>query len=286
MIVSHDSGNELPGEAFSMILVGKEKSGKSQLAATAPAPVLFLDSDQRAGSLTGIKGVYAITFSDNTAGDYMPTGFNELTQVLTCLEKSRKLRDIAITVAQPWTSKAPEVIKPFANITDDRDVATVVFDSIATLGDLARRYALYAAEKELAYSIKIGTRVHRSPRTWHGWESEKGFVIDALNQARAVSKLNTIVTLHECMEEDERSTEDNPIYTGKIEVYPRRYNAILKYFDEVWRLTRKEGQIPKIDVQPTNEFTPAATALGVYKIAVPNIVSILKDSRSMQKKTA
>lgn len=287
MITAHDSQNELPGQTLSMILVGAEKAGKSRLAATAPGPILFIDSDQRAASLAGLRDekgallpIYAITVTDNTSGDLMPTGFNDVLQILTCLEKSRKLRDIAIG-QMSINNKPPVIVKPFEGVKDDRDVQTIVFDSVATLADLARRYALYAASDQLAFVVRIGTRVHRTPKSWHGWESEKGFIIDALNQARAIAGLNVILTLHECLEEDERSTEENPIYTGKIEVFPRRYNSILKYFDEVWRLTRETGQIPKISVQPDGKFTKCATALGVFEIKVPNIQEVLKNARSL-----
>ena len=92
--------------------------------------------------------------------------------------------------------------------------------------------------------------------------------------------MNVIAILHECMEEDERSTQENPIYTGKIEVYPRRYNSLLMYFNEVWRLRRETGRVPIIQVDPDNKFVQAATALGIQSEKNPaDIQAILRTVR-------
>jgi hypothetical protein len=107
---------------------------------------------------------------------------------------------------------------------------------------------------------------------------------DPAAHAPVARAMNVIVILHECMEQDERSTQENPIYTGKIEVYPRRYNTLLVYFNEVWRLTRDQGGIPKIMCDPDGKFIQAASALGVGKITVPDIQSVLRDAKSLQKK--
>jgi hypothetical protein len=96
--------------------------------------------------------------------------------------------------------------------------------------------------------------------------------------------MNVICILHEAMEQDERSTQENPIYTGKIEVFPRRYHTLLVYFNEVWRLTREFGKIPKVSCDPDGKFVQAATALGVDKITRPDINEVLSNARAMQKK--
>jgi hypothetical protein len=96
--------------------------------------------------------------------------------------------------------------------------------------------------------------------------------------------MNVICILHETMEEDERSTEENPIYTGKIAVFPVRYRVLLKYFNEVWRLTREMGGAPLISVDPDGKFTKAKSALGIPKVKIPDIQQVLRDSKSMQKK--
>jgi hypothetical protein len=53
-----------PHSRFTGILMAKEGSGKSRLAATARPPVLFLDYDMRSDALSGMPGVIAITFED------------------------------------------------------------------------------------------------------------------------------------------------------------------------------------------------------------------------------
>jgi hypothetical protein len=95
--------------------------------------------------------------------------------------------------------------------------------------------------------------------------------------------LNVIAILHECMEQDERSTEENPIYTGKVEVYPRRYNSLLIYFNEVWRVERSFGKIPKVQIDPDGKFNMASTALGLSKVEYPNIAQALAAAKNGNK---
>jgi hypothetical protein len=74
------------------------------------------------------------------------------------------------------------------------------------------------------------------------------------------------------------------MYTGKIEVYPRRYNSLLVYFNEVWRLKRESGRVPTVQCDPDGKFIQAATALGIDKIATPDIQQVLSNARAMRKK--
>src|ERR1700756_3093314 len=114
----HDLGNEQPGSKLQLLIVGAEKSGKSELAATAPEPVLFLDFDLRADSLAGKKGIYACTFRDPADTLTQPTAFNELLDFVGKLEKSLLLKDLGFTSAP-----------------DGLAVKTVVFDSISTIAN-------------------------------------------------------------------------------------------------------------------------------------------------------
>jgi hypothetical protein len=298
--------SESPTEELAMLLVGDKKSGKSQLAATAPGNILFLEFDQRLAALRthkNVKNIYGCGFADPTDGRTCPSAFNEMLDVLNNLEKSPLLRDVHTIFKD----------------CGDKLVDTIVFDSVQTIADAARRYILFNSP-DVGKAIQMGTRTYRVAKTYHAWGGEQEMVTGAILQARALlhckqcfksvtyakevngngqlfhtdrtikdhppqpRAMNVIAILHEAMEEDERSTEENPIYTGKIEVYPRRYNSLLVYFNEVWRLVRNNGKIPTIQCDPDGHFTKASTALGIGKISTPDIVATLTDARSLIKK--
>src|SRR5271166_1166109 len=298
--------SESPTEELAMLLVGDKKSGKSQLAATAPGNKLFLEFDQRLAALRthkNVKDIYGCSFADPTDSKSCPTAFNEMLDVLNNLEKSPKLKDVHSIFAS----------------CSDKLVDTIVFDSVQTMADSARRYILFNSP-DVGKAIVMGQRTYRVAKTYHAWGGEMEMVTSAILQARALlhckvcfksvtykkdvngagalyhtdptikdhipepRAMNVIAILHECMEEDERSTEDNPMYTGKIEVYPRRYNSLLVYFNEVWRLTRQQGRLPTVSCDPDGKFIQAATALGIDKITAPDIQQVLSNARAMQKK--
>ncbi|MGB2626443.1 MAG: hypothetical protein WAK20_06615, partial [Candidatus Acidiferrum sp.] len=240
-----------------------------------------------------VKNIYGLEFADNLNASTVPSAFNELQLTLSNLEKSPFLRDVNGI---------------FASCGDKR-VDTIVFDSVQTIANAARSYIMFNAP-DVAKSFTMGTKIYRVAKSYHAWGGEMEMVTGAILQARALlhcktcSKsvtydkgklwhtdrqpadheavpraMNVIAILHECMEEDERSTEENPIYTGKIEVYPRRYNSLLVYFNEVWRLTRN-GRIPTVSCDPDGKFMQAATALGIPKIDTADISAVLRQVRN------
>lgn len=300
----HNLQAESPTTELAMLLVGDYKAGKSYLAATAPGNILFLEMDRRLKALAAhpnVKNIYGLEFSDNlnAASNVMPTAFNELLDIINKLEASPFLRDLH------------GVFKDCG----DKLVDTIVFDSVQSIADSARRYVM-ATAPDVAKVIVMGQKAYRVAKSFHAWGGEMEMVTGAILQARALlhckkcfksvthrkgpdnvsitthtdakitdhtpepRSMNVICILHECMEEDERSTQENPIYTGKIEVYPRRYNSLLMYFNEVWRLRRETGRIPTIQVDPDNKFVQAATALGIPSDKnPPDIQAILRTVR-------
>ena len=302
--------SESPTEELAMLLVGDKKSGKSQLAATAPGNKLFLEFDQRLAALRShknVKDIYGMSFSDTMDGKAPPNCFNEMLSVLNALEVSPLLRDVH------------GIFKDCG----DKCVDTIVFDSVQTIADAARRYILFNSP-DVGKAYTMGQRTYRVAKSYHAWGGEMEMVTGAILQARALlhckvclksvtykkdvngtghlthtalldakhdghapvaKAMNVIAILHECMEEDERSTEENPIYTGKIEVYPRRYNSLLVYFNEVWRLTRVNGRMPTVQCDPDGKFIQAATALGVAKIDQPDIQQVLANAKAMRGQT-
>ena len=286
-ITPHNLQAESPTSELAMLLVGDYKAGKSYLAATAPGNILFLEMDRRLKALTNhpnVKNIYGLEFSENLnmPGNVLPTAFNELLDILNKLEQSPRLADLHAIFKD----------------CGDKLVDTIVFDSVQSIADACRRYVM-ATAPDTSKAIQMGQKTYRVAKTFHAWGGEMEMVTGAILQARALlhcktclksvtyqkdasgmgitthtdirikdhqpipRAMNVICILHECMEEDERSTSENPIYTGKIEVYPRRYNSLLMYFNEVWRVRRESGRVPTIQFDPDNKFVQAATALGL-----------------------
>lgn len=313
-MVPHTLQTESPVDELAMLLVGDKKAGKSWLAATAPGNIFFLDFDQRLNALRShpnAKNIYGLTFADDTNPNMMPTAFNEMLEILGKFEKSPFLKDVH---------------RSFAD-AGDKCIDTIVFDSVQTISDSARRFVLYGGgegEGGLGKFFRIGGRVYRVAKSFHAWGGEMEMVTSAILAARALlhckvchksvtfvkdsegvgiilhsdkatkfdhepqpRAMNVIAILHEAAEQDERSTLENPIYTGKIEVFPRRYHTLLVYFNEVWRLVRESGRVPKIYCDPDGKFTQAATALGIAPKSSglePDITTILKEAKLLQRK--
>src|SRR5690348_214892 len=130
MITPHTLQTESPTEELALLLVGDKKAGKSYMAASAPGNILFLDFDQRLAALRthpNAKNIYGLTFADSTNTNMIPSAFNEMLGVLDKLEKSPLLRDLHESFAS----------------CGDKWVDTLVYDSIQTISDSARRYVLY-----------------------------------------------------------------------------------------------------------------------------------------------
>ena len=306
MITPHTLQTENPTDELAMLLVGGPKSGKSRLAATAPGTIFFLETDHRLAALRmhpNARNIFGLEFTDDITSNATPMAINEEMDILNRLEVSPLLRNI------------------HANFADqgDRCIDTLVFDSVQSMADNARRYVMFNAP-DVAKSFQMGNKTYRVAKTFHAWGGEMEMVTGAILKARAIlhcktclesatyrkdpsgrghlthsdekktynhepvaRAMNVIAILHECMEEDERSTEENPIYTGKIDVYPRRYRSLLIYFNEVWRLKRENGRIPTIQCDPDGKFIQAATALGIDKITIPDIGQVLSNARSLRK---
>lgn len=310
MIQPHILEAESPTHELALMLVGAKKAGKSYLAATAPGNIVFYDFDQRINALRthpNAKNIFGLTFQDPTDTNTMPTALNEMLDCNAKLERSPFLRDLHPSFAHLGDRVVDTVV--FDSIQSIADSARhyVLYNGG---GELERKFVIggrvyrvaktfhaWGGEMEMVTQAVLQARaILHCRKCWHSATFEKAgpnavgvlrHTTDPRNREEAAKldadhkpdprALNVIVILHECMEEDERSTDSNPIYTGKIEVYPRRYNNLLIYFNEVWRLTRESGRVPKVTCDPDGRFTQAATALGIKEIREPNIASILRD---------
>lgn len=266
-----------PFEHLRLAIVGAEKSGKSRLASTGRKEVLFLDFDQRKESIAKIAGVHAISFRD-AAFPNTPDAAPICLSVMSALEQSLDLSKLSIIVPGLSGEK-----KAFPNLKPETMVKTIVFDSIFSMAECFRRYAL-ATNKDLRREISFGTTKVYMVNGWDSWNAETGATVPIIMRALALG-VDVILILHEMLEQSEDSTDENPKFTGRTSVYPRRYQQILKNFNEVWRM--KLTQVPVLEDNKTvYKFIPrvyplpdaqfnAASALLIGAVEEPNIEAII-----------
>jgi hypothetical protein len=247
-----------------LILVGKEKSGKSRTAATSRKPTLFHDFDKRRQALAGIPGVYSLTYMDEQ-WPKQPTGFSDHLTVLTMLEAGQTLKQIGMNYGQKdWPDVRPR---------------TQVYDSIASMAKCANGYCLYT-NKSLRRSIKVGGQEIYFNDGWDAVNAEMESLNQSIMRLFAMKDQDIILIFHEENEQTDDSTPEKTKLTGKIDLYPRRYKVFNKFFNEVWRVSREQGgMIPTIQMSPDFRFT-ASSNLDFSKIPpgqiVPDIAKLIK----------
>lgn len=239
-----------PFTRLTLALIGAEKSGKSRLAATARKPILHLDFDNRRESISGSKDVYALTLIDRNPSVIQPDAYPTALSVMTMIEQGATLKTIGMQYgAADWPDVKPR---------------TIVNDSLATLSQAARNYAMYT-NKDLRRTIHISGQPVYIPYSYDTWNAETASVETFLMRQLAIPTLDVIVIFHETQEEAPDSTNEKVKLTGKITVYPARYKGLIKYFNEVWRVSRETSTIPTIQLLPDFRFT-AATNLDFSKL--------------------
>lgn len=264
-----------PMDQLLIALVGKEKSGKSRLAATARKPILFFDWDGRAASLAGRKGVYAVSFTDQT-GYMQPDAADTWLSIMTQLEANGL--DLACVNIRGQNF----------GVEQGTIVQTLVHDSVQRMSRAFMRYILAngAQNKGMVRELKVNALTIRFPGGFEAWNAEMIGLEDALLRTFA-SKKDVIVIFHEDAEEAPESTQETPIFTGKVGIYPKRHLRLLGYFNEVWRVQRgvsvdgtAQGAIPVIQTAPDYYFQYAASALDVNANEVPDISKMIDIHRA------
>ena len=263
-----DMSQEPLTSKLKIALIGHEKNGKSQLAATARKPILFHEFDGREEALAGRQGVFVLPYKDKS-WPMQPEAAQDFLTNLSKLEDSLDLNNLS------------------AKIPKGTFVRTNVVDSIQTFGRAFMQYALYGSP-DIRREMKVGTHKVYLPGGWDAWNSEMVSVENAVLRLLALP-CDTIIILHETEEETPDSTAEKPKFTGRISVYPVRYQRLLKYFNEVWRVRltqvvdgNKSRYLPRVYALPNYEFD-AATTLNIDAVESPNIEALIKKSEQSNK---
>lgn len=266
---------EPPVEKLKLALVGREKHGKSLLAATGRKNVLFHDFDNRAEALQGKPGVYVLSYID-PQWPKQPDAAQLFLDVLGKLEESLDIYDLINGLPQlkEFYAKTGRQIPPKGTL-----IRTNVIDSVQTFGKAFRYYGMFT-QKDIRRTINIGKMQVFLPGGWDAWNAEMVPVENNILRLLGLPT-DTILIFHQKLEEAEDSTDDRPKYTGKVGVYPARYQSLIKYVNELWqvKLTQsvangKSAFLPKVYPFPTYEFDAATTML-LDPVEEPNIEAMI-----------
>jgi hypothetical protein len=257
----HVMADEPPVSKLKIMLVGREKNGKSWLAATGRPNVLVHDFDNRAEALQGKKGVYVISYVE-PQWPRQPEAAQKFLDNLAKLEESLDLSDLGF--------KCPK----------GTIVGTNVVDSIQTFGKAFQNYALFG-QKDIRREITFAGQKIFLPGGWDAWNAEMIPVENSVLRLLALPT-DTIVVLHETAEETPDSTSEKPKFTGRVGVFPVRYQRLIKYFNELWRVklvqsvdgNNRLAFKPKVFPLPTYEFD-CATAMLLDQQEEPSIVEMI-----------
>lgn len=235
-------------ERIKLALVGLPKSGKSRTTATAPKPMFVWDFDDRSESVAGTPGLFIKTLVDKNQKD--PQAFQELLNDISMFEYKK-------SCGQPIPR-------------------TFVLDSMTFLAEFSR-YHYFRNNDSGKKIMRIGSQEFLLSRGFDPWAAEHNLLVDVINRLFALG--HTICVFHEGPEKDPRSTQDNPIWTGRVSVWPDRLKSLVPMFNEVWRQTldldTSEYKIwCKAQTNATGNFL-AATTFRVDAVESPDIIALL-----------
>jgi len=224
----------------------------------------MFDFDNRAASVAGRAGVYAVSYVDKV-GHFQPDVFTDFLSKLTALEQSK------LDLAMIGFNVEPGTV--FAK--------TIVLDSTQTMSDAVMRYVLANGSKGVTRTIAVSGMSINFPGGFDAWNAEMATIKDVLMRVIALG-VNVIMTFHEQAEEAPESTSEHPVFTGRVGVFPVRHQKLLAYFNEVWRVVRTvptgtsaQGAVPQVSTAPTYDFAYAASCLNIDAVEVPDIQQMI-----------
>jgi hypothetical protein len=275
---------EPPVDKLKLALVGREKHGKSRLGSTGRKAVLVHDFDNRAEALSRLPGVYVLSYIEPQWPKF-PESAQLFLDILGQLESSLDMHDLLFFL----NAKGIRT-KYDGKVGKETIIRTNMIDSIQTFGKAFQNYAL-AGQKDIRREITFSGQKVYLPGGWDAWNAEMIPVENSVLRLLALPS-DTIIILHETAEETADSTSEKPKFTGRIGVFPVRYQRLIKYFNELWhvKLTQvtEAGKLaykPRVYPQPTYEFD-AATAMLLDPLEDPDIAAIIVKHEQRMNGTA
>jgi hypothetical protein len=230
-------------------ILGKPKSGKSWLAATAPGPIRYYDFDNRSESLEGKPNLYILS---------RPTMLQVETDISIMKAAIAKAKQAGTKPALP---------------------ATVVFDSV-TYMNRAMEEEIFRQDPKLCRTIKVGNST--SVKLRNGWDTINGIqrYVEYLIAELTNLGVNFIFVFHEKDEKDRtESTAEKSAYTGLVTTDPQYLQNSLSLFNEVYRITVDGNKKYEVTCRPNWDVNASTTMLLDDK-EYPDIMKIIAKHRA------
>lgn len=247
---------DLRAEDFLKIgILGKQKSGKSWFAATAPQPIRYYDWDNRKESLEGKPGLFIASAPS-----------------LTMLDVER---DLSIMKA----NKVNKLPLP----------ATVVHDTVTMM-----RYAMEAEIRRQSPGLFRSIRVGNSTTVYVGadWDVINGIqrYFEYLMAEYTALGINQVYVFHERDEKDKgESTPNKPVYTGLLTVDPQYLAEKLSHLNEIYHIkidaTKPNKTIYEVECRPTIDVN-ASTTLMIDAVEPPDIMKMIAKHKQRRAELA
>jgi hypothetical protein len=226
-------------------ILGKPKTGKSWLAATAPQPIRYYDFDNRKESLAGKPGLYILSPSELT----MLAVESDLSMF-----KANKVK----------IARGENVALP----------ATVVFDSV-TFMNRAMEEEIFRQDAKLYRSIRVGNST--SIKIRNSWDVINGIqrYVEYLIAEFSGLGVNIIFVFHEKDEKDKaESTVNETKFTGLVTTDPQYLQNSLSLFNEVYRITVDGSKKYLVTCRPNYDVT-ASTTMMLDATEEPDIMKMI-----------
>lgn len=236
-------------EHLRIAILGKPKSGKSWLAATARKPVRYYDHDNRAASLEGKPGLF-------------------ITSRPTMLEVET---DLSILKA----NKVKKLPLP----------ATIVHDTV-TYMNRAMEEEIFRQDPKLARSIRVGNSTMVKIR--NSWDVINGIqrYMEYLIAEYTALGVDFIFVFHEKDEKDKtESTPQETKYTGLVTVDPQYLQNSLSLFNEVYRITVDGNRKYQVTCRP-NWDVSASTTMMLDPLEEPDIQKMIEKHQKRRAELA
>lgn len=235
-------------DCLRIAILGKPKSGKSWLAATAPGPILYYDHDNRKESLEGKPNLQIFS---------RPS----MEQVETNLSimKANKIKK----------NKGENVSLP----------TTICHDTVTYL-NRAMEEEIFRQDPKLARLIRVGNNTTIKLR--NSWDVINGVqrYIEYLIAEYSSLGVNIIFVFHEKDEKDRtESTASETKYTGLVTVDPQYLQNSLSLFNEVYRITVDGNRKYEVTCKP-NWDVNASTTMMLDVTEPPDIMKMIEKHRA------
>jgi hypothetical protein len=239
---------EIKAEGYLKIaIIGKQKTGKSWFAATAPQPIRYYDWDDRAESLEGKSGMYISSAPALTMLD-VETDLSVM--------KANKIKGLPLP----------------ATVVHD----TVTFMKYAMENEIRRQAP---NNTNLFRGIKVGNST--AVFVGQGWDVVNGIqrYMKYLIAEYTCLGINQIYVFHERDEKDKaESTAEKTAYTGMLTIDPQYLLETLSLLNEIYHI-RVDATKPNqtkyvVECRPTADITASTTMMLDYT-EPPDIMAMI-----------